>query len=127
MRNLYLIFTFIILFLLHLAKVEREPLLKKQQKDVPNAAIVSPTAGQIVQGSVVIRGSTFMDGFQAYDVDFIYYSIPTQTWFLIQESTAPIQDGILAVWDTTTITDGDYSLRMVVELTNGDRVEVSSS
>jgi len=125
MRNSYLFFTFLILFLPHLATAEREFTFNTQQDNVSNAAIVSPSAGQVVQGSVVIRGSTTMDGFQAYDVDFAYSADPTQTWFLIQESTTPIQDGILAVWDTTTITDGDYSLRMVVDLANGDRVELS--
>ena len=49
--------------------------------------------------------------------------IPTQTWFLIQEGTAPILDGVLAVWDTTTITDGEYTLRLLVTLNDGAQVE----
>jgi len=124
MRNLYLIFTFMYLFLPHLAKAERELSFDIQQANISNAVIVSPTAGQIVQGDVVIRGSTVMDGFQSYDIDFAYTADPVQTWFLIQESTRPIQDGILAVWDTTTITDGDYDLHMVVDLIDGNRSEV---
>jgi hypothetical protein len=124
MRNRYLILTCMILFLPHLIMAERELSFNHQQDEVVNAAISSPTAGQVVQGSVVIRGSTTLEEFQAYDVDFADSADPTQTWFLIQESTSSIKDGILAVWDTSTIKDGDYTLRLVVNLTNGDKVEV---
>jgi hypothetical protein len=124
MRNSYLFFTFIILLLPHLDMKERQHIFEIKQEAVSNAAIISPTAGQVVQGSVVIRGTTIINGFLAYELDFGYSADPNQTWFLIQESTIPIQDGILAVWDTTNITDGEYSLRMVLDLINNDRVEV---
>jgi hypothetical protein len=48
----------------------------------------------------------------------------SQTWFLVQESTLPIQDGVLAVWDTSTISDGEYDLRLVIHLIEGDQVDV---
>jgi hypothetical protein len=57
-------------------------------------------------------------------VDFSYKDDPTNTWFLIQEGTTPIQEGVLAVWDTTIITDGEYTLRLLVTLTDGAQVEV---
>jgi hypothetical protein len=125
MRYLLLILTFIIFFLPRLVNAEWRSSLKVQQDELIGGTISSPVAGQAVQGSVVIRGSTTVDGFQSYEVDFAYSEDPTQTWFLIQESTSLVQDGVLAVWDTTTITDGDYTLRLVVNLVNGAQVEVS--
>lgn len=125
MRYLYLILAFMILFPHQLVKTEGELLVLMQQNADEVVNIGSPVAGQAVQGSVVVRGSTTSDGFQSYEVDFAYSADPTLTWFLIQDSTIQIQDGILAVWDTTTITDGDYTLRLVVNMTNGVQVEVS--
>lgn len=94
------------------------------QVDAPASVnIQSPAPGQAVQGNFVIRGNTAIDGFQSYEVDFTYMDNPTQTWFLIQESTLPVQDDILAVWDTTTITDGEYMLRLAVTLTDGRQQE----
>src|SRR4030066_687013 len=86
--------------------------------------IEAPVFNQAVQGSVVIRGNAFAGGFQSFEVDFSYSDDPTRTWFLIQESTTPIQNGILAVWDTTIITDGEYSLRLLISLMDGSQEEV---
>lgn len=89
------------------------------------ATITSPVTGQAVQGSVVIRGTMDTSGFQSYELDFTYNDDPTPSWFLIEESTSPIQEGILAIWDTTTITDGDYTLRLLVTLNDGAQVEMA--
>jgi len=125
MRYLYLIMTIIIIFTPRSAKAERELLVNLQQIEVVNAKIDSPVAGQVVQGAVVIRGNSTVNGFQSLEVDFAYLSDPTQTWFLIQESISPVQDGILAVWDTTTITDGNYNLRLLIKQIDGNQIEVS--
>jgi hypothetical protein len=127
MRYYYLILICMILFPPNLVKADEELKLKLQQNQVIDASISSPVPGQAVQGSVVIRGTINLDGFQSYEVDFAYSADPTRTWFLIQESTIPIEDGILAVWDTSTITDGDYTLSLVVKLTSGKNNEVSIS
>jgi hypothetical protein len=81
--------------------------------------ILSPLPGQAVQGKVAINGSTAVDGFQSYELAFAYSQDPTDTWFLIQEGDSPINEGQIAQWDTSTITDGDYSLRLTVTLVDG--------
>ncbi len=86
---------------------------------VITAAIDSPAPGEAVMGAVVIRGSNAVDGFQSYELDFTYSGDPTQSWYLIQKNTQPIQDGIMAVWDTNSLTDGDYNLRMIIYKTDG--------
>lgn len=124
MRHLGLILTLVILAFPHPVTADREYSPHLQANVGSIATINTPLAGQAVQGSVVIRGNASMDGFRSYEIDFSYSQDLTNTWFLIQESTSPVQDGILAVWDTTTITDGDYSLRLLVTLTDGNQMEV---
>ncbi len=125
MRYFYVILSLIVTFMLHQPIADSDIFSNIQSGGVVTAAIDSPKAGQAVQGAVVIRGSNAVDGFQSYQVDFASTGDPTQAWFLIQEDTQPIQDGILAVWETTTLTDGDYNLRLLIYLTNGSTSAVT--
>ena len=84
--------------------------------------IHSPLVGQALQGIVQILGSTATEGFQSSEVSFAYFINPTDTWFLISESDVQVENGNLAEWDTTTISDGDYTLRLVVSLDDGSEL-----
>jgi hypothetical protein len=46
----------------------------------------------------------------------------TDTWFLIYDSDEAVSDGELTQWDTSTITDGEYKLRLVVTLQDGSQI-----
>ena len=81
--------------------------------------ISSPVAGQVLQGQVAIIGTTDIPNFASAEMDFGYPTDDTNTKFLIQMMTEPISNNILANWDTTTISDGDYLLSMRVNLTDG--------
>jgi hypothetical protein len=83
------------------------------------AAIHSPQAGEALQGRVTISGSSDVTGFVMAEVAFAYADDPTGTWFRIAAGGQPVRDGTLAVWDTTTITDGLYTLRLRVTLADG--------
>jgi hypothetical protein len=87
----------------------------------PEIAVVSPRPGEALQGVVTITGSAAVDGFAAMELSFAYSHDPGRTWFLIQESLQPVSSGALAAWDTTTITDGDYDLRLLVILKDGTK------
>jgi len=126
MRHLSLILTLLVIVAPHPLMAEWWTVTRLQMDDTSNPSIESPVTGQAVQGSTAIRGSTGMDRFQSYEVNFSYEGDPTRTWFLIQEGTAPIQDGVLAEWDTTTITDGEYTLRLLVTLNDGTQVEANA-
>lgn len=84
--------------------------------------ITSPQAGQALQGAVLVAGKTDLKGFQSADVSYSY-TRGNGSWFLIGQSREAVEDGKLAVWDTTTITDGDYLLRVQVFMDNGSVVE----
>ena len=76
---------------------------------------------QAVQGIQTVRGSSAGEGFSSYFVQFSTSSNP-DSWFSVIESTSPISNGVLAEWDTTIISDGDYNIRLVVLFENGDLV-----
>jgi hypothetical protein len=81
--------------------------------------ITSPLPGQALQGSVLITGNTVVEGFQSAELSFSYSNNPLDTWFFIQQYLAPIADSGLVHWDTTTISDGNYTLRLVVTKSDG--------
>jgi hypothetical protein len=91
--------------------------------EAPQVKVSLPQPGEALQGVVSISGTTDVPGFRSAQVDFAYRSNPTGTWFLIQQSSAPVKEGALAAWDTTTITDGEYRLRVQVFLQDGTVME----
>jgi hypothetical protein len=119
MRYFFLTLGFIVALFIHSAIADRDMFGNIQDGGVITAAIDSPTTGQTVQGEVVIRGSNAVDGFQSYEIDFAALGDPTQAWIPIENSTEPIHDGVMAVWDTRLIADADYSLRLLILKTDG--------
>jgi hypothetical protein len=87
-------------------------LVLRQSDESP--AIFSPQTGQVLRGITPVEVYTDLSGFEHAELSFGYTGDPTQTWFLIAASNQPVLDGVLAQWDTTTITDGIYTLRLVV-------------
>jgi hypothetical protein len=93
---------------------------RAQDQSTGKIEITSLTAGEAIRGQVAIKGNTAVAGFIHWELNFSYTSDTTGSWFLIAEGDQPIQDDVLAEWDTTTITDGNYHLRLTVSL-EGDR------
>ena len=85
--------------------------------------IDSPRPGDVLQGVINIRGSTDVTDFQSADIDFRYEGDQSETWYLIKQSQDKIGGGVLASWDTTTIADGTYRLRVVVNQSDNHSVE----
>jgi hypothetical protein len=81
--------------------------------------ISAPTAGQILQGQVSITGTTDIPNFASAELDFAYASDSTGSWFLIQTFSQPVMNSAIATWDTTSISDGDYIVRLHVKLQDG--------
>ena len=88
-------------------------------------AITSPMPDELLRGQVTITGKVDPPSFLSAQLDFAYLSNPTDTWFNIQTFSQPMADSTLAVWDTTTITDGDYVLRLRVTLEDGTFQDVT--
>src|SRR3990172_3307615 len=93
--------------------------------NAPSIAIYSPTPGQALQGIVSIQGNIAIADFQSAELSFTYSSDRRDTWFLIREFTEPASDDALAEWDTTTLTDGDYTLRLTVTLADKSQPSIT--
>lgn len=84
------------------------------------AEITSPVPGDSLAGIVTIRGTADHPAFSTYSLSFAFDPNPTGTWFPItEEITTPVDDGRLAIWDTSGIAPGVYQLRLVVSLNSG--------
>lgn len=92
--------------------------------------ISSPQAGETLRGQVEIMGNWDAPNFSSAELAFSYAS-PNEnaanladTWFNIQTFSQPVEGAVIAVWDTTLLTDGDYTLRLHVHLLDGSFQDV---
>lgn len=82
-------------------------------------AISAPVAGQTLSGQVSVVGTADAPNFASAELAFAYAADPTGTWFPLARLTQPVQESTLAAWDTTQISDGEYSLRLRVYSQDG--------
>ena len=99
------------------------PVVNHYQEEV-TPHILSPLPGEAVQGVVLIQLELDPVQTTGFDISFAYQDGNNPTWFLIAESQEIETNQIQASWDTTTISDGDYQLRLRVNLKNGLTSEV---
>ncbi len=103
---------------LFLGIVLTSPILARYSQ-IGGPVIVSPRPGDVLQGIVIISGSSDINGFLATEVSYKYENDPTDTWFQISANNQPIYNSTLTTWDTTVISDGNYILRLRVYITDG--------
>lgn len=94
-------------------------------QDTPPIAITSPRANDVLRGEVTITGSTDIINFSSAQLDFKYASDVGDTWFPLAALSQPALDSPLYLWNTASITDGDYILRLRVTLTDGTFQEMT--
>jgi hypothetical protein len=87
----------------------------------PVIVILNPLPGQALQGLVTIQANLNIPGITSGEVSFKYHEDPRETWFLISELDQSSEVETIIEWDTTTLTDGDYDLRILVN-TNSDQL-----
>ncbi len=81
------------------------------QQKTPPVVFDSPEDNQAVQGRVPVRLKGALEVVREVSLDFAYAQEP-DVWFPLARRRGLPADGLLAVWDTTTLTDGDYLLRL---------------
>ncbi|CAG1012118.1 hypothetical protein ANRL4_04574 [Anaerolineae bacterium] len=84
-----------------------------------NISIASPQSGAVLRGQVEIVGNMDVPNFASAELAFSYASNPADSWFTIQTFSQPVKEPVIAVWDTTALTDGDYVLHLRVTLQDG--------
>jgi hypothetical protein len=85
--------------------------------------IQSPVDGEFLQGSVQIIGTVTSTGLQTAEISFRYQDSQSQSWFVISQISSPVVDDIIATWDTSTIADGLYQIRVLAVFENGREQE----
>jgi hypothetical protein len=93
------------------------------QQTAQQVVVDSPRPGEALQGNITISGTVPAEGFESYEVSFSYQHDTTNTWFLIEQGKEAVTAGQLAAWDTTTISDGTYRIRVTTFLKDGKAVQ----
>ena len=113
-----------LLFLLFLLVTLYPPSRAEGQETSPRQGeITSLVDGQAIRGTVPIEGSTPLEGFLWWELNYTYTEDPTGTWFFIAEGQDPLENDLFINWDTTQITDGDYNLQLTIYLEGDQRTE----
>lgn len=89
-----------------------------------NVGVDTPSSGEILKGVVEIKGTAAGEGFLGYELAYAYVSDEGMTWFPIIAGNQPVNAGDLGNWDTSTITDGDYALKLTVHYSSSEDSEI---
>ncbi len=82
------------------------------------SVIAYPTDGMTISGVVEVTGIATHPNILWYEVDYAHGAEPTgeSQWVpLAHVENAQVEDGVLAVWDTTGVPDGLYCLALTVK------------
>lgn len=97
----------------------------------PNAMITWPPPVYVIRGEFQIRGTANLPNMTNYFIEFRPLSDDLtpqgsdDVWFpAILPSQAAVQDDVLGTWDTTLVADGLYELRLTVNVSAGNPVNM---
>ncbi|MBC7870633.1 MAG: hypothetical protein H7Y09_07315, partial [Chitinophagaceae bacterium] len=79
-----------------------------------NIGIRSPLAGNVVAGNVQIIGSAVYPQFLQYTLAYGSDPNPANLFNPLGVVQTPISNGLLGVWNTNSVADGTYQLRLTV-------------
>ncbi len=89
-----------------------------------SSGISYPPETEVVRGVIEIRGTAADAAFWKYELAAAPFG--TQNWFNIAVSETPVTNGVLGVWNTGTVQDGTYTLRLRVVKRDGNYDEYST-
>lgn len=92
-----------------------------RQEGQDTAIITQPGAGAVVQGVVPIIGTATHPEFSFYVIEFS--PDPGDQWQFIGDGQTQVTNGQLSVWDTATVPDGTYAIRLRVVRIDGNYSE----
>ena len=90
----------------------------------PRPIIAQPAQNAPVRGEVQIVGSATHPQFQRYELYFAPWPPSDQSWVFIGDAHFnPVQLGLLGTWDSRSVTDGTYGLRVRVVKQDGNYID----
>lgn len=92
----------------------------------PTAAISAPADGTVLAGAVTIRGTAAGAGFQQYVLEYGEGESPSVWMPIGSPQGTPVEDGVLATWNTTALADGVYTIRLTVASAGGSSADTTS-
>ncbi|GAB4525941.1 MAG: hypothetical protein Fur0018_10940 [Anaerolineales bacterium] len=102
--------------------------LPQEQTPAPPLVVLAPQENAPLQGTVDILIEVPHDSPMAYaGLFFGYAGDPTGTRFPIWEAESPRGGDPLTRWDTTTLSDGNYTLFLTIRLENGNILQATVS
>jgi subtilisin family serine protease len=90
-----------------------------------NMAITYPRPGNIVSGTVVVKGSADIEYFSDYTLEYSSSSTPDAWKPIVFSSPKPVEDGLIAIWRQYE-QNGKYNLKLTVNNTSGESYSVIS-
>lgn len=74
--------------------------------------LTAPKPGEPISGTVELTGTANVSNFGFYKYEFA--PVGTSNWVTISAGAEPKNNESLGFWDTTTLTNGDYFLQLVI-------------
>jgi hypothetical protein len=82
--------------------------------------ITFPKAGDEIKGSITLIGDANIPDFGFYKYEFSPRD--SESWLAVEANRKPVINDKLGTWDTTSIAQGDYQLRLVVTDNQGNEL-----
>lgn len=92
------------------------------QNPCASTHIQSPLQGDVLQGSIPVYGSARIDDFNFYKLEYASTWAPDDWWAVSTTRPAPVVSGLLDVWDTSRVDDGEYRLKLTAVDSIGQEV-----
>jgi hypothetical protein len=93
-------------------------------QDTNSSKITAPKDGDSLFGLVNILGTASNPNMQRYTLQFDFQESQPEQWFPIAGPiTQQVKDGVLGQWNTTSVPDGRYQIRLRVVLRDGTVLE----
>jgi len=85
-----------------------------------DVSITNPSENSTVEGDVLLKSSVITNG----TIDNVTYRIDGQSYEAIYEASYdPMTNNWTYLWNTSSLPEGNYTVELIVNLTNGQRAE----
>lgn len=89
--------------------------------EIIGSNISSPSPGDEVSGQVAVEGEVNVLDFSQYKFE-IRGPSTDDSWVVVGTYFQTVPDGLLGVWDSTSLIPGDYTLRLIVHRQDGSTI-----
>ena len=82
----------------------------------PRSMIIYPGVNQTISGTVEVVGSATHENFEYYKLEYANgaNASPAAEYFYLGGGNSPVENGVLATIDTTSLANGPYTMRLTV-------------